>query len=156
MKKRLLAGIVLIAYYALLIKVMVFKDLPTIRIGRLMFNFGGTDRGAANFIPFKTIVPYLFGNQGLVIGGVNLLGNVALLVPVGFLAVLVCRNFTWRKALLLSVAAGLSIETLQALLHLGIFDVDDIMLNALGVLVGFWIFVIFAKWIRAKNYKKVV
>lgn len=154
--KRLTPAFILIAYSAVLVKVMVFKDMPTIKIGQLMFNFGGTNGGhPANFVPFKTIVPYLFGDQGLIIAGVNLAGNVALLVPIGLLAPLVFRNSTWKKALVLSVTTGLTIEIMQAVLRLGIFDIDDIILNALGVMVGYWTFAILAKWIRSRNYKNI-
>src|SRR4051812_27726088 len=102
--KRPLAAITLVVYYAVLVKVMVFKDLPTIHIGQLMLNFGGTNGGhPPNFIPFTTIVPYLFGNQGLVIAGVNLLGNVVLLMPIGLLAPLVYRKIDWKRSLALAV-----------------------------------------------------
>ncbi len=59
MKKNLTSTFSLIAYCAILIKVMVFKDIPTIRIGSLMLNFAGTNGGhGPNFVPFMTIVPY--------------------------------------------------------------------------------------------------
>jgi hypothetical protein len=52
--KRSVPVVVLAAYAVLLIKVkvMVFKDVPVIRIGHLMFKFGGADaNGQANFVP---------------------------------------------------------------------------------------------------------
>src|SRR5690349_6859701 len=101
MKKQFLFLGIFIIYSILLIKVLVFKDLPLIRIGHLMLNFGGTAEGYANFIPFKTISSYLFGEKGLIIGGINLIGNIALLVPVGFLIPVVFRNVTWKKILVI-------------------------------------------------------
>ena len=136
---------------------MVFKDMPTITIGSLKLNFAGTDAGhSPNFIPFKTILPYLLGYKGLIIASVNLIGNIALLVPIGFVVPFVFRNMTWKKTLVLAMAAGLSIEVMQVLLHVGIFDIDDIILNAIGVIIGYWAFVILAKWTRSKNYKSIV
>jgi glycopeptide antibiotics resistance protein len=153
MKRRLLSILILIAFSAILIKIMVFKDLPTIRIGQLMLNFGGTDGGhSANFIPFTTIVPYLLGFKGWIIAGVNLVGNIALLVPIGFLVPFVYRNITWKKSLALGVAAGLVIEVMQTVLRVGIFDIDDVILNTLGVMIGYWIFIILAKWMRERKY----
>ena len=157
MRKRLLSTFLLIAYSAILIKVMVFKDLPTIRIGQLMLNFAGTESGhPANFVPFKTILPYLFGYKGLIIAGINLVGNVVLLVPIGFLVMLVYPNMTWKKSVALAVAAGLAIEVMQTVLRVGIFDIDDVILNALGVMIGYWAFVILAKWVRSGNYKNIL
>lgn len=131
---------ILAAYAALLVDVMVFKYLPTIRVGHLMLRFGGTDGGhPANFMPFKTILPYLLGYKGWIIAGINLVGNVGLLVPVGFLAPFVFRHMTWKKALVLAIASGLAIEIMQGVFRVGIFDIDDVILNGLGVMAGYWI-----------------
>ena len=157
MKKRLIYLLILIAYCAILIKVMVFKDMPTIRIGSLMLNFSGTDGNhAPNFVPFKTILPYLLGYKGFIIASVNLLGNIALLIPIGFLIPFIYSNITWKKSLILAITAGLSIEVMQVVLGVGIFDIDDIILNALGVMIGYWTFVTLEKWVSLKNYKALI
>ena len=156
MKKPVISAFVLIAYCAILIKVMVFKDIPTFRVGGLMLNFAGTNAGhAPNFVPFTTIVPYLLGFKGWIIAGVNLVGNIALLIPIGFLVPFVYRNMTWKKSVALGAVAGLSIEVMQTVLRVGIFDIDDCVLNALGVLIGYSAFAVLANWIRARSYKKI-
>ena len=156
MKKNLLPTFLLIAYCAILIKVMVFKDIPTIRAGGLMLNFAGTNTGhGPNFVPFRTIVPYLLGWKGWIIAGINLVGNIALLVPLGFLAPLVYRTMTGRTSVVLGVAAGLSIEVMQTVLRVGIFDIDDVILNAFGVVLGYWTFAVLARWIRERSFRKV-
>jgi glycopeptide antibiotics resistance protein len=155
-KKHLISTLILIAYSVMLIEVMVFKDLPTIRIGPLMFNFGGTQEGPANLLPFKTILPYLLGEKGFIIAVINLVGNIVLLVPIGFLVPFIFRNMTWKKSLALAVAAGFTIEGMQAILHVGIFDIDDVILNGLGVMVGYWAFAILAKWMRSGKYKTII
>lgn len=157
MKKRLVVALILLLYTAILIKVMVFKDVPTIRIGQLMLNFGGTDTGhSPNFVPFKTILPYLFGFKGWIIAGINLLGNIVLLVPIGFLTPLIFPNMTWKKTLVLALASGIIIELMQVVLHVGIFDIDDVILNALGVIIGYSKFILLAKWMREEKYKTII
>jgi glycopeptide antibiotics resistance protein len=156
MQKRVIAACVLIAYSAFLIKWMVFKDVPLIRIGRVMLNFGGTQEGHANFLPFTTIVPYLLGKNGLLIAGINLVGNIVLLIPIGFLAPLVFRDMTWKMALALAAATGLIIEVLQTVLHVGIFDIDDVILNAFGFMIGYAAFTIPAKMVRSMKPKKII
>jgi len=156
MNTRITGTVILITYIAILIKVMVFKDMPLIRIGALMLNFGGPQEGPANFLPLKTILPYLFGEKGLMIALINLIGNIVLLVPIGFLVPLVYRNMTLKKSLVLAVTAGATIEIMQVVSRVGIFDIDDIILNALGVMIGYWTFAILAKWMRSKEYKKIV
>lgn len=157
MKKRLISIFALIIYCAILIKVMVFKDMPTIRIGQLMLDFSGTNSGhGPNLVPLKTILPYLFGHKGLIIAGVNLIGNIVLLVPIGFLVPFIYQNVKWKNSLLIAIIVGFTIEIMQVILGVGIFDIDDILLNALGVMIGYWSFLIFAKWTRSKNYKAII
>jgi preprotein translocase subunit YajC len=120
-----------------------------------MFRFGGTHEGPANLIPFKTILPYLRGSGGVVIGGINIIGNIVLLVPVGLLVAIIFGKLSWKKMLAVASGAGLLIETMQEVLQVGIFDIDDVMLNGLGVIIGFWLFAIFSKWIRSGNYKAI-
>ncbi len=152
MYKRLISAVVLVAYSALLIKVMVLKELPMVRIGHLMLNFGGVDAGhGPNFVPFATILPYLMGHKGFIIAGINLVGNIILLVPLGFLAPLVYRGMTWKMSLALAAASGLAIECMQVVLKVGIFDIDDVILNALGFMIGYWAYLVLAKLLRSKN-----
>ena len=156
MNKRTTGTVILITYIAILIKVMVVKDMPLIRIGPLMLNFGGSHEGPANLLPFKTILSYLFGEKGLIIALINLVGNIVLLVPIGFLVPFVYRNMTLKKSLVLAVTAGVTIEMMQVVSRVGIFDIDDIILNALGVIIGYWTFTILAEWMRSKKYKNIV
>ncbi len=131
----------------------MFKVVPTITSGQVTLNFGGTNGGhLPNFVPFATILPYLLGDNGLAIAFLNLAGNIALLVPMGFLVHLVYPNMTWKKALGLGAACGFAIETIQSILRVGIFDIDDVILNMLGVIVGHWAFILLAKWVGERKY----
>src|SRR5262245_65372313 len=77
MRKPLIPAFILLTYCAILVKVMVFKDIPTIRAGGLMLNFAGTNAGhGPNFVPFRTILPYMLGYKGWIIAGINLAGNI--------------------------------------------------------------------------------
>lgn len=157
MKKRLVPTFILIAYIVILIIVMVFKNVPAIKSGPVTLDFGGTNGGhPANFVPFKTIFPYLVGEKGLLIGSLNIIGNIALLVPLGFLIPFVYRSINWKKSFAFALASSLIIEGMQVVLCVGIFDIDDVILNALGLLIGYWAFVILAKWFRSKNYKNII
>jgi glycopeptide antibiotics resistance protein len=136
-RTRWLAASALIAYTAILIQFVVFKAIPIIRIGRLRFKFSHVHTGPGNFIPFKTIVPELVGGGNHLIAMVNLLGNILPFMPIGLLAPLVFRSVSWQKALLLGVVIGVSFEVMEVVFRVGIFDVDDVMLNAFGVMLGY-------------------
>jgi len=143
MPKPLIPSIIFVIYTALLIKFMVFKD-GLLRLGHLRLRLT-PDSGKANFIPFKSIGPYLVGYPSWPIAILNLAGNIIPLMPIGFLVPFIYRKMTWRKSLVLAVMFGLVFETTEKVFSVGIFDVDDIILNALGVMIGYFIFAFFEK-----------
>lgn len=144
-RTRGLAAFALTAYGALLIRFVVFKAIPVIHIGHLRFRFAGTHTGPGNFVPFKSIVPELIGRGNLLIDMVNLFGNIIPFMPLGLLAPLVVRSISWQKSLVLGVLTGLSFEVMEVVFRVGIFDVDDVILNALGVMLGYGVFVMFKR-----------
>lgn len=148
MRTRLILAAVLTVYSALVFKLLVFK-INFVRIGHLRFRSPPRE-GEANFIPFKTISSYLHGEPNWSIAILNLVGNVALLAPVGFLVPLVYRQMTWRTSLALAAAVGLSIEGMEVLFRVGIFDIDDVILNGLGVMLGYWAFAAVVKRARPR------
>lgn len=70
-----------------------------------------------------------------------LLGNLLVFVPVGLIVSLLFRKLRagW-KMLLIGMATSLLIEALQLILAVRVFDVDDIVLNALGTWLGYALF----------------
>jgi glycopeptide antibiotics resistance protein len=142
----------LIAYSAILIKFVVFKAIPTIHIGHLRFKFAHPHTGPGNFVPFKTIVPQLIGRENHLMDMVNLIGNIIPFMPIGLLAPLVFRSFSWQKALVLGVVTGLTFEVMEVVFRVGIFDIDDVILNGLGVMIGYGVFVIF----RRRTHSRLV
>ena len=90
----------------------------------------------ANYAPFKTIWPQLRGRPRWSSAIINLVGNTVLFMPVGWLALLLFRRMTWPHALVVGVAVGVMMEVLEGVLRVGIVDVDDVILNAVGVMCG--------------------
>jgi glycopeptide antibiotics resistance protein len=142
-RTRWLAAFALTLYSAILIRLVVFKAIPTIRLGHLRLRFAGTHTGPGNFVPFKSIVPQLLGRGNHLVDMVNLIGNIVLFMPIGLLAPLVFRSISWQRALTLGVVIGLTFEVMEIAFRVGIFDVDDVILNAFGVLLGYSVFVMF-------------
>ncbi len=93
----------------------------------------GTDGGASLFSPGEiNLIPFqTFGQIRYV-----WLGNIVMFLPFGLFPALLFRGFGWRRALVAGGCITLLIETCQ--LFIGrTFDVDDLMLNTLGVFCGF-------------------
>ena len=80
---------------------------------------------------------------------INLVGNVAMFVPLGFLLPWIWTRWRtlWKHILLV---AGLitAVEILQWLTGLGWCDVDDLILNLLGTSIGYCLWKIFANCAR--------
>jgi glycopeptide antibiotics resistance protein len=68
-------------------------------------------------------------------------GNILLFVPFALMTVYVLgKNIGFVKITLLILGATLCIETVQYIFDIGSFDIDDIVLNFLGGLLGMVIF----------------
>ena len=68
-----------------------------------------------------------------------LLGNIIMFMPLGFFPALLWRKWRWWKSLLAGFCASASIEFIQFFIGRST-DIDDVILNTTGALVGFWIF----------------
>lgn len=67
----------------------------------------------------------------------NILLNVILFVPAGYLIPSALKGIErWWKTLLIGFCFTLTIECLQFITHRGWFDVDDLLHNSLGSMIG--------------------
>ncbi len=95
-----------------------------------------------NVVPFRTIWGYAFTHNDQVsdwgsVATMNLLANVLLFMPLGFLMPLVRRGATTlRHALVIGAATAFAIEGVQFFIGRSA-DIDDLLLNVLGVLIGY-------------------
>lgn len=135
----------LVLYLYLLIKIILFKfhpiDAAFLR-QRLEWSLGEpgdiVERiREGNLIPFREISRTLHSWSSR--GFVNLIGNVAIFVPYGILLGLVRsgKRGSAAAALLCSFGVSFGLESAQAVFAIGSFDVDDLILNTGGGLIGF-------------------
>ena len=91
-----------------------------------------------NFIPFKEIFRYSLSSK---LFYRNVVGNIVLFIPFGyFTSYYIKINRKWYIALLITFITSLTIEIIQ----MGIgrsFDVDDIILNIFGGILGYLIYI---------------
>lgn len=93
--------------------------------------------GEINLVP--AIVKILSGE--LVLGSwvkEMLVGNVLMFVPLGFFLPFITRKITLKNISLISVAVLLVVEVFQLVLERS-FDVDDLICNFVGIIVGYLI-----------------
>jgi len=74
---------------------------------------------------------------------INLFGNIVLFLPYGFWAheCFSKKNNNLFFVLITGVLISIIIECCQKIFSLGVFDVDDIILNTIGVLIGAMLFI---------------
>ena len=85
-----------------------------------------------NLIPFRTIIGYwAFPNTHNTI--INVLGNIVILMPVQFLIMKIFDIKKFKISLMIDISLSLLIEIIQLVSHAGVFDIDDIILNVLGM-----------------------
>ncbi|MEG0025787.1 MAG: VanZ family protein [Bacilli bacterium] len=90
----------------------------------------------SNLIPFKEILRYEFGSRLFFL---NVIGNMLMFIPYGFFIGYILKTKKITTAIILAVIASMTIEITQ--LQVGrVFDIDDIMLNVVGVILGFYLY----------------
>lgn len=93
-----------------------------------------------NFIPFHEIKRYLHYAKriGYAMVFLNLAGNILAFLPMGyFVPKLSRRNIGFWSMSLYVMEASMTVEVLQLLTRVGCCDVDDVILNTLGGMLGY-------------------
>lgn len=71
---------------------------------------------------------------------INVFGNIIMFTPFGFLGIVFAKLNDFKTLIINFLSAIIIIESLQYFTRLGVFDIDDIILNSFGVAIGFWIY----------------
>lgn len=139
MKKRRIIGffsrICFVIYMALLVYFLLLSD-----------GFGrseGYSQYRYNLVPFQEIMRFIKYHEYIDFLSVviNLLGNIVAFMPFGALIRWVInRKIRWFQAMGYTFLFSLCVELLQLVAKVGVFDVDDLILNTLGGLLGFWVY----------------
>ena len=86
---------------------------------------------------------------------INLAGNVVVFIPYGCgLPLLFERLQSFFRVAILSLATSLLAETMQLILRVGCFDVDDLLLNTIGGCIGYCVYLLIRRYWRGKYGKK--
>ena len=89
-----------------------------------------------NWVPFVYLFDYPVFREALI----NLIGNTAMFIPLGIVWPAVFRELdTHTKAIAAGVGTSLLIEILQLPFYVRCSDIDDLILNSAGYLMGYGI-----------------
>lgn len=131
-KRHLVAGILFLLYFIILFYFLFFSEEMGRTYNERAYHY--------NLVPLKEIGRFLKYREVLGMKAVllNIVGNVAAFVPFGVFVPIFsarCRKF-WRTVYY-SFELSLLVEVLQLIFRVGSFDVDDLLLNTVGGMLGF-------------------
>ncbi|HZG72703.1 MAG TPA: VanZ family protein [Chondromyces sp.] len=132
--RKLLAGVFLL-YLGVLIFVTLIRENDHVY-------------GQANFNLLSTIqLMWNSNNPSLLI--MNVLGNIVLFMPLGFFLSLLLKRWDGPlKMLMIGVVCSSFIEIIQHTATNRVFDVDDILLNTFGTVMGWVVYRLARLWVR--------
>lgn len=109
-----------------------------------------------NLIPFRTIWTYLSPKIPYMEAVRNLLGNIAAFIPFGlYLQALRGKKRIGTSFLIVLVTSAL-VEILQFFFNVGTFDIDDVLLNGIGGLLGILLYHFLRKVTKDEDKTKTV
>ena len=94
-----------------------------------------------DYTPFWSYKEILNGRDDLLVENIM---NIAIFLPTGLLLGMTSRKMTWRKVVMIGGFFSVLIEILQYVFQRGLSEVDDIMHNTVGCLIGYGIYKICA------------
>ena len=123
---------------------MVFHPMATVdgAVQPLIFEAATAFPFRLNLIPFVNLLDYESKRDLLL----NIIGNCAMFIPTGILTPVLYRHLdSFKKTVLTGFLISLSIEIIQLPFAVRASDIDDLILNTLGVMVGYSIYALVKK-----------
>lgn len=123
---KILAAILFVGYILLFIKLSFLNTFSKFT--------------SINFIPFQSISQYLFNYNSFkrVTWFTNFLGMIIAFIPFGFIIPIIHNRINRvNKIIILSIALSFLTEVLQHITKRGVADIDDIILNTVGGILGY-------------------
>ena len=104
----------------------------------LIINMSSLQPLRVNLIPLVNILDYDIKREA----AINIIGNISMFIPTGvIMPILYKRLDCFWKVLLAGAGLSFVIEVIQLLFPGSVTDIDDLILNTLGVAVGYGIYV---------------
>lgn len=130
---RILGKILFVVYILFLLYFLIFSDW----YGRS----GVMEEYHYNLTPFREIKRFWRYREQLGIQAfLNLIGNVFIFIPFGFFEAIASRKRSFFGIVGDGLFLSMLVEVFQLVTKVGRFDVDDLILNTAGVVIGYLIF----------------
>ena len=115
-------ALIFIIYILCLYYILTYQDM----------NYGGI-----NLVPFKEMFRYEIGSYKF---NKNVIGNILLFIPFGYFAAYYINSRKIKTTFIVTLIVTVGAEIIQY--YIGrVFDIDDIILNLVGGILGYLLFV---------------
>lgn len=115
-----------------------------------VLTFEDVDWSTANLIPFKEMFRYKVGSRMFL---KNVCGNIILFIPYGFFVAYFTQIRKVKIVTILSLLVSFAVEIIQY--RIGrVFDIDDIFLNVMGGILGYYFYRLFTSLLNKTFLKK--
>ncbi len=74
---------------------------------------------------------------------INLFGNVLLFIPLSFILITVFKVEKLKYVIFIGILLSVFIEFMQYAFQIGLADIDDVILNSIGTIVGYSLYKLF-------------
>ena len=109
------------------------------KIQPLIFDLAKKLPPRINLVPFVHLLDYAIAGEATL----NIVGNTTMFIPIGIIFPIVYKELnTHAKVIAAGVGFSLCIEILQLPFYDRVSDVDDLLLNSVGFLVGYGIYLL--------------
>ena len=125
----------------------------------ILFLRPGMDSNNINLIPFKSIAEGINVYDGIRYRLIDeqVWGNVLIFIPSGIYIMILRKKSSIPKSMLTIFLLSLSAEVMQFIFKIGASDIDDIILNCLGGIIGILIYCLLKKLFKTnKKIKNAV
>ena len=117
---------------------------------KLGVQFSYMEKRNLNFIPYND-----YFMQGKIDAAETIL-NILIFVPLGIYSGILFKKWTTGKKFLFFFLVSLGFEALQFILKIGAFDINDIINNTLGGIIGFGVFKAIERILNDKKAHKLI
>ena len=127
-------------YAAFLMKLLLFSRAP------------GSER-SINLIPFASITQYAFSHSHGTekVAFANVVGNILIFIPLGVYASWLRHRAPAWLTMLTVASVSVAVEIIQGVFAIGASDIDDVILNCTGGLIGILAFRLLSAILRERS-----
>ncbi len=105
-----------------------------------------------NFVPFA----YLFDYENIFLALINLVGNIAMFIPLGIVWPIAFKKLdSYAKVIFAGIGFTVLIEIFQLPFFERVTDIDDLILNSAGFILGYGIYLLATKKRRRYLFRKI-